>query len=199
MTIAAQIDWHGYNVSAAGRPARRLVHRAVLAAGGTGHGRTVLDLGAGGGADALEFARRGFTVYAYDSDDTLTSRLVENSRLDGSVLFHHGNLADVESFPAADLVYSGYALPMLGRDLPAVWQRVRAALKPGAVVAVDLFGDGDSWAERDDIATLSAAEVDRMFEGLHIVSRETRDEDGRSYGDDKKHWHVHSVIARRRS
>lgn len=202
MTIASdpetQIDWHRYNLSAAGRPARRFVARAIAGAGGgPGRGRTVLDLGAGGGSDALEFARRGFMVLAYDSDDALAARLVENGRMDGTLLFHHGDLADVEVFPPADLVFSGYALPMLGTDLPVVWERVRSALKPGGILAVDLFGDRDTWAERPDIATLSALEIEGMLEGFEVIEHDVRDEDGRSYADGKKHWHVHSIIARR--
>ncbi len=197
MTIAPLIDWHAYNVSAAGRPARRQVSRVIAAAGGDGPGRTVLEIGAGGGADALEFARHGWTVYAYDTDDTLASRLVENTRMPGTVYFRHGDVAEVADFPAVDAVFAAYSLPMLGDALPTVWERLRAAVKPGGVIAVDLFGDKDTWVENEEIATLSLEQIDAMFEGLHIVRREVRDEDGRSFDGEKKHWHVHSVMARR--
>lgn len=196
METATDIDWHAYNAAAAGRPARRVVVRAIAAAGG-GHGRVALDVGAGGGADSLEFARNGWLVHAYDSDDTLTARLVENSRMEGQVVFHHGDVAEVEEFPAADVVYSAYSLPMLGADLPAVWQRLRAALKPGGVMAVDLFGDKDTWADRPKVATVTPAELEEMLEGLVVLDRDTRDEDGRSFSDGKKHWHVFSIVARR--
>lgn len=196
MTIAPLIDWHAYNVSAAGRPARRQVSRVIAAAGGDGPGRTVLEIGAGGGADALEFARRGWTVYAYDTDDTLASRLIENTRMTGTVHFRHGDVADIETFPSADAVFAAYTLPMLGQELPLVWERLRTAVKPGGIFAVDLFGEFDSWAEQDGVATLSAEQIDAMFEGLQIIRREIRDEDGRSFDGEKKHWHVHSVMAR---
>lgn len=197
MTSAPEVDWHAFNTSAAGRPARRLVSTAISAIGAvTGAGRSVLDLGAGGGSDALEFARRGFTVFAYDSDDTIASRLVENSRMDGTVYFRHGDIAEVEAFPAADIIYSGYALPLLGDALPAVWEKLRAALKPGGVVVVDLFGEHDTWAGDDSVATFTGAEIDAMLEGMRIVQREIRDEDGRDFADGKKHWHVHTLVAR---
>lgn len=197
MKTAPQIDWHAYNASAAGRPARRLVQQAIAAAGGDGPGRVVLDLGAGGGADSLEFARRGWTVHAYDSDDMLTSRLVENERMSGSITFHHGDLAEVTAFPAADVIYSAYSLPMLGQDLPAVWSRMREALRPGGVIAVDLFGERDTGADDPGIATLALEEIDALFAGLTVVDRSVRDEDGRSFEDGKKHWHVISTLARR--
>lgn len=197
MTSAPVVDWHAYNVAAAGRPARRLVSTAISASGATtGTGRIVLDLGAGGGSDALEFARRGFSVFAYDSDDTIASRLVENTRMDGTVFFRHGDITEVEVFPAADIIYAGYALPLLGDAFGAVWEKLRAALKPGGVIAVDLFGEHDTWALDDSIATFTSAEIDRMLEGTRIVQREIRDEDGRGFADGKKHWHVHTLVAR---
>ena len=48
------------NAHAAGRPARRLVGKAISAAGGDRRPGVVLDLGAGAGADSLQFARRGW-------------------------------------------------------------------------------------------------------------------------------------------
>lgn len=200
MTSLPEPDWHAYNAAAAGRPARRLVHRAILAAGGDGQGKVALEIGAGGGADALEFARRGWTVHAYDGDDTIAGRLVENSRMDGCIHFHHGDIAQVTAFPVADVIYSAYALPMLGSHLPAVWERLRGALKPGGVLAVDLFGTRDSWADRPDIAVVSDEQIEQMFAGTRIFGREVRDEDGRSIAagtDARKHWHVITLIARR--
>lgn len=195
-TTAPGIDWAQYNLAAAGRPARRMVSQAIAAAGGDSSGRVALDLGAGGGADTLEFARQGWTVHAYDSDDTLTARLVDEQRLDGTVHFHLGDMARVDPFPVADVIYSAYALPMLGKKLPAVWRRLRAALRPGGVMAVDLFGDRDTWADRDDIATLSESKLDAMFDGLTVHDRSVRDEPGRAFASDgRKHWHVISTLA----
>ncbi|MDO5662772.1 MAG: class I SAM-dependent methyltransferase [Brachybacterium sp.] len=196
MQTTTSIDWRAYNTSAAGRPPRRVVGRAIEVVG-DGARRVALDIGAGGGSDSFEFARRGWTVHAYDTDDTIATRMVENERLAGEVRLHVGDVAHAEEFPAADIVYSAYSLPMLGADLPAVWERLRRALRPGGVVAVDLFGQRDSWVEREDIATFSEQEIEEMFRGLEVLSRDVRDEDGRTFSGDKKHWHVISTLARR--
>ncbi|PMC75159.1 MULTISPECIES: trans-aconitate 2-methyltransferase [unclassified Brachybacterium] len=197
MDTAEKVDWAALNAHAAGRPARRLVTKAITAAGGERSPGVVLEIGAGAGADALQFARRGWMVHAYDSDDTLAARLVENERMSGTVHFHHTDITDVQQFPTAQIVYSTYTLGLLGPDaLPRVWDRLVAALPRGGVMAVDLFGENDSWAERPDVATLPLPQIDAMFRDFHIIDRTVRDEDGRFLAD-KKHWHVITTLARK--
>lgn len=197
MDTAEKVDWAALNVHAAGRPARRLVAKAIAAAGGDRQPGVVLDLGAGAGADSLQFARRGWTVHAYDTDDTLAARLVENERMTGSVEFHHTDIAAVDAFPAAQIVYSTYTLGLLGLTaLEETWAKLVAALPRGGVMAVDMFGVNDTWADRPDIATLPLEQIDAMFRGFHIIDRTVRDEDGRFLAD-KKHWHVITTLARK--
>lgn len=197
METAEKVDWAALNAHAAGRPARRLVSKAITAAGGSRRPGTVLDLGAGAGADSLQFARQGWTVHAYDSDDTLAARLVENERMTGSVQFHHGDIATVPAFPSAQIVYSTYTLGLLGPTaLPGVWRKLVEALPRGGVMAVDFFGTNDSWAERPDVATLPLEQIDAMFRGFQVIDRSIRDEDGRFLAD-KKHWHVITTLARK--
>lgn len=198
METSVAIDWHAYNASAAARPARRMVSQAITAAGGDGSNRIAIEIGAGGGADAIEFARRGWHVHAYDVDDALTQRLVENERTTGRIDFHQVDASTVETFPEADVVYSAYTLPMLGYEgLQTIWPRLVSSLKVGGVMAVDLYGEDDTWASRDDIATLSAQQIGEMFRGFRVLDRDVRNEDGRSYNANKKHWHVISTLARR--
>ncbi|MCT1776562.1 trans-aconitate 2-methyltransferase [Brachybacterium sp. p3-SID957] len=197
METAEKVDWATLNAHAAGRPARRLVSKAIAAAGGDRAAGVVLDLGAGAGADSLQFARRGWTVHAYDADDTIASRLVENERMTGSVNFHHTDITDVEEFPSAQIVYSTYTLGLLGADgLATTWPKLVDALPRGGVIAVDFFGVNDSWAERRDIATLTLEEIDAKFRGFQVIDRSVRDEDGRFLAD-KKHWHVITTLARK--
>lgn len=199
MDTAEKVDWATLNAHAAGRPARRLVARAITAAGGDRPGGTVLDIGAGAGADSLQFARRGWNVHAYDADDTLASRLVENERMAGSVTFHHTDVTEVTEFPPAQILYSTYTLGLLGPEgLAETWPKLVAALPRGGVAAVDMFGINDSWAERGDIATLALEEIDEMFRDFQVIDRSVRDEDGRFLAD-RKHWHVITTLARKRS
>ena len=198
-TVHTPIDWAAANAASAGRPPRRLVSRAIRAAGGDRAGRVALEIGAGGGADAFGFARHGWTVHAYDTDSSLGLRMAENDKLPGEVIFHEGDVTEVEEFPSADVLYSGYSLPLLGEEgLRQTWPRLVAALRPGGIAAVDVFGPRDSWAERPDIAITDDAALTAMFARFQILDRFVRDEAGR-FMDERKHWHVISVLARRRA
>lgn len=192
------IDWAAANSASAGRPPRRLVSRAIRAAGEKS-GRVALEIGAGGGADAFGFARHGWTVHAYDTDESLGLRMAENAKLAGEVIFHPGDVSNVKEFPEADVVYASYSLPLLGEEgLRTVWPRLVSALRVGGIAAVDLFGPRDTWSERPDIAMTDDATLASMFAPFHIMDRRVRDEAGR-FMDERKHWHVISVLARKRA
>lgn len=198
MSATVETDWAAANAASAGRPPRRLVSRAIRAAGGDRAGRVALEIGAGGGADAFGFARHGWTVHAYDTDGSLGQRMAENAKLPGEVIFHHTDVTEIDEFPRADVLYSAYALPMLGEDgLRSTWPRLVAALRPGGIAAVDFFGPRDTWAERPDIAVTDDAALSAMLTRFQILDRVVRDEAGR-FMDERKHWHVISVLARKR-
>jgi trans-aconitate methyltransferase len=140
--------------------------------------------------------RAGFTVFAVDSSVDAIRLTLLAAGPDAVRL-----TATVEGFatyaiPPADLVYAGFSLPFCRRaDFPKVWSRVRAALRPGGVVAVTLFGERDSWASEWYMTFVSAQRVDELAAGLDAdIIEEERD--GEAYSG-PKHWHVFDVVARR--
>jgi trans-aconitate methyltransferase len=95
-----------------------------------------------------------------------------------------------------DLVYAGYSLPYLPpSDFDRVWRLVAGSLRPGGWLAVNLFGERDSWAATADETFLSRDAARALFDGLEIVRFEEEDAEGPSYSG-PKHWHVFDVIAR---
>ena len=51
------------------------------------------------------------------------------------------------ALPSADLVYSGFALPFCPPgSFAALWDALLASLRPGGLLACDLFGERDEWA-----------------------------------------------------
>jgi hypothetical protein len=70
-------------------------------------------------------------------------------------------------------------------------------LRPGGWLAVDLFGDRDTWSDDDGITTLTRDEVDRLLAGWHVVEIDEEEVEGRTFSGTDKHWHVFHVLARR--
>lgn len=189
--------WTRYNQRQNHRAARPLLVEGMKHACPTG---VAVDLGCGAGVETRLLLATGWTVYALDGDHQSLARLAntvemgERPRLTTWTV----DLDDLPSLPEADLIYSGYSLPFTNpRRFRATWGTLTQALKPGSVVAVNLFGDRDSWATEDKEATfLSEAETRSLFVGLDIIHFEVEDEDGLAFSG-PKHWHVFDVIARR--
>jgi len=183
--------WSAYNEAQVGREPRALC-RDVLARAGEGRGRLAVDLGAGAAVETTAMLAAGWRVLAVDSDAGLAERFGEVADLEVRV----AAFEDVD-LPQADLVHAGYALPFVGpEDFPRVWQEVRAALAPGAWLAVDLFGDRDDWAGEDGMTFVDRARVDDLLHGLDVVDLDEEERDAGAFRSDTKHWHVFHVIAR---
>lgn len=195
--------WQDYNDKQLTRahPRPLLIEAADLA--GPGDGRVALELGCGAGIEAAELAARGWNVTAIDGAPG-TSRRVDHvvsaraPHLRSAIrVVELGLEAAVDSLPAADLIYSGYTLPYVRPDaFPRLWSAVTGSLRPGAILAVQLFGDRDSYVGEPDWNFHTKAETIELLRGLELVTFTEQDEDGMAAGG-PKHWHVFHVIARR--
>ncbi|WP_426564780.1 class I SAM-dependent methyltransferase [Angustibacter sp. McL0619] len=192
-------DWGDYYARRTDRPPRELLLRAhtTYTKGGRGPGEAV-DLGCGDGADTAWLLRHGWSVTAVDASAASERHVRANAegyldRLDLII----GDLATTE-LPEADLVVACFSLPYVPpARFGAMWDGVRAALQPGAVLAVTLFGERDSWAGRfADMTFHSRAQVDARFAGLDVLELTEDEQDGTS-DIGPKHWHTFDVIARR--
>ena len=98
--------------------------------------------------------------------------------------------------PPGDLVHASSALPFCPPErFPQMWEHIRAALRPGGILAVNFFGPHDTWAGEEGM-TLPLRDRgarDARRAGASSTLTE-RDEDGMS-GAGPKHWHVFDVLA----
>ena len=138
--ITAAEGWRAYYARTGTRPPRETLIRALEGFDATaGPGRAV-DLGCGGGRDAVELLRRGWRVLALDAQasaiEALRTRddLPATGRLETIVCgFEHA------AIPGADLVNASFALPLCRPDaFPWLWARITAALPPGGRFAGQL-------------------------------------------------------------
>ncbi len=187
--------WTAYNAGQGGRPVRELFAAATGLAG-PGRGRTAVDLGCGAGVESRALLAAGWRVHAIDGASQ-TAAMVR--RTVGGV---HDRLtvvplpyAELDELPRAELIYAGYSLPYQpAESFDRVWGQIRAALRPGGVLAVHLFGDRDEWAGTEGMTFLPAETAEAMLAGLEVVRFEEEDADGPAYSG-SKHWHVFHVLA----
>lgn len=202
------ISWDEYNAAQAGRAPRASLVAALDAAAsprgaGTGptpgHPPVAIDLGCGEGIEVTALLEQGWIVHAVDGEPAALGRLVERTPATPRERLHVHQLAysDIDVLPEADLVHASYSLPYCEpAHFPRLWAAVRAALRPGAVLACQLFGPHDD-AYGDPAMTFHTAdEGHALLDGLEILSWTEEDADGMAYTG-PKHWHVFHVVARR--
>jgi hypothetical protein len=102
----------------------------------------------------------------------------------------------IRRLPAAGLVYAGFALPFQRPEVfDRTWAAIRAALLPGALLAVNLFGERDTWADDPAMTSHTLDQARALLDGLDVVALREQERDGSAVSG-PKHWHVLDLIAR---
>ncbi|WP_211877021.1 class I SAM-dependent methyltransferase [Pseudarthrobacter albicanus] len=190
--------WAEYNAAQATRSVRPLCLDAMALAG-PGNGRQAIDLGCGAGKETLALLDEGWRVHAVDSLPGTRERLlaIVPAAMDGLLYVDMRPFEDIRGLPEAGLIFAGYSLPFIHpKDFGRIWRVMLDALRPAGVIAVNLFGDRDSWADIADWNFHTEAEARQLFDGLEILKFEVFDDDGQSFRGPKR-WHIFDVIARR--
>ena len=197
----APSDWGDFYRYTAGREPRPLFlkGRAAVAAAGLEPGQAV-DIGFGDGTESLELLRAGWRVTAIDPTQSAASILTGkvpaelHDRLE--IVTIGVESADLPDF---DFLYAGYALSFIHPDrFPAAWAAIRERMRPGGVLAVNVFGIHDTWAKDPEMTFVNRAGATALLAGLDVVAIDEEDADGPS-ASGPKHWHLFDLVARRPS
>ncbi|MFN8484507.1 MAG: class I SAM-dependent methyltransferase [Anaerolineae bacterium] len=164
-------------------------------------GRFVIDLGCGAGRDTLELLRRGWRVLAIDKQPEAIEHIERatppelRGRLEGRV----AAFEEITALPEADLINAAFALPFCRPEhFAALWAAIVAALPPGARFVGQLFGDRDEYAGDPTMTFQTAQQVQELLSPFEIEHLKEREEDGKTRLGEPKHWHVFSIVARKR-
>lgn len=198
--FSAANDWPGYFGSVLGKPPRDTLLASLAAFEQEGFtAGFAIDLAAGEGRDTLELLARGWRVLATDAEpaafEFLWPRVPASARdrLTTTVATFEDTLLE-----PCDLLNASFALPFcLPSDLPALWVRIVAAIRPGGRFAGQFFGDRDSWAWREDRTHHSHEEVLAMLSGFDIEMMRVEEQDDPATVREPKHWHLFHVVARK--
>jgi hypothetical protein len=102
-----------------------------------------------------------------------------------------------------DLVHAGFVLPFVRPShFQMCWDAIVSSLKPCGVFAGQFFGPNDEFvraASPSDMTSHTAAEITAIFQDWQVIEREEVDRDGCIGRGAPKHWHVHHVVALKRS
>ena len=192
------MSWDDFYKKIQGRPPRQLLldalekfpEQASLQA---------IDLGCGDGTESAVLLSRGWHVLAVDAEPAATQRLLAKVPPEGQdrlqtqiTKFEEVNL------PSTDLVHASFSLPFCHPDhFPALWQKITRAIKTGGRFAGQFFGVHDSWANEEDMTFHTEEQIRALLEDFEIESFHEMDEDGQAVSG-PKHWHVFTIIARKR-
>jgi trans-aconitate methyltransferase len=188
-------DWEGYYAWTAGREPRPLLTRALEYYGEDAPHRVAVDIGCGDGVETRALLAAGFAVTAIDATEAAIDRLQALPEAGDRLTPVLAAMQDAD-IPSADLIYAGYALPFCPSDsFDALWSRIRSALRPGALLACDLFGDRDQWVGTPDMTFVTRDRVQDLVAGLDLRSLHEIEEEGLTFSG-LKHWHTFQVVAR---
>ena len=192
-------DWPAYYRHSSGREPRPLFVKGMsLAAEARVEPGQAIEIGFGDGTESLALLRAGWRVLAVDPTAQAAEYLLEKVPSDAvDRLEIRTAPAQAVELPPFDLLYAGYALSFLETsDFRRFWTGVRAALRPGGIVIVNVFGVRDTWAGDPYMTFLERDAVERMAAGLQVLALDEEDVDGDSFVG-RKHWHVFDFVARR--
>lgn len=190
--------WADYNAAQATRGVRTLCLEAMAFAG-PGNGRRAIDLGCGAGKETLALLDGGWRVLAVDSQPDTRDQLLATvpAALAEQLDVELSPFEDLPPLPEAGLILASYSLPFVHpENFTRLWRMLLGALGPSGVIAVNLFGERDSWAAIPEWNFHTEAEARALFEGLDILTFEIYDADGQSFRG-PKHWHIFDVVARK--
>lgn len=188
-------DWDGYYAWVAGREPRPLLTRALEYYGEVPPHPVAVDIGCGDGVETRALLAAGFAVTAIDATEGAIDQLRALPEAGDRLTPVLAPMQDAD-IPSADLIYAGYALPFCPPDsFDALWSRIRSALRPGGLLACDLFADRDQWAETPDMTFVTRDRVQDLVAGLDLRSLHEIEEEGLTFSG-PKHWHTFQVVAR---
>jgi SAM-dependent methyltransferase len=196
-------DWNNFYNAMKDRPPRETLIKALSffeADNSDENNLIAFDIGCGTGIDTFELLRRGWKVYASDKEQKAIDIIINNT----DEIYKDNLITSVATFDEidfikADLINAGMSLPFCNPEkFSLVWNMISDSVNSGGRFSGNFFGEKDSWNKFNDMTFHTRQQVESMFEKFETEYFHERDEDGETATGEKKHWHVFSVVARKK-
>lgn len=192
------MSWEEYFKKFAGRPPRPQLTEAL---GRIGKPSVAVELGSGAGRDALHLLQEGWQVYAFEKEAAGLNMLGKDLPADLRSRFFpmEKSFEEISELPQNDFTYASFSLPFCKPEsFTQLWSAVEKSLKPGAYFAGNFFGPSDEWAKHGDLSIHSEADLHTLFKDYEILQWHEKNEMGPTAAGIMKHWHVFTILARRK-
>lgn len=195
-------DWNAYYKVISGRPPRKTLLKALSLLKLEKYTNKVpfaIDLGCGEGRDTVELLRQGYKVLAIDAEPKAIDRLLKRSDINTTSLETQVIRFERLDFPAqVDLINASFCLPFCqASELPILWQKIIAALRPGGIFSGHLFGDRDSWTIYPNFTFYTRPQVEALLSSLAIEMLEEEEELGQTPLGEERNWHIFHIVGRK--
>lgn len=192
------MSWEEYFKKFTGRPPRPQLVKALTHINKPG---IAVELGSGAGRDALHLLQEGWHVYAVEKESAGLTMLQKDlpQELRSRFIPMAKSFEEINELPQNDFTYASFSLPFCKPEsFTQLWSAVERSLKPGGYFTGNFFGPEDEWAKHGDLSIHSEGELRNLFKDYEILHWEEKNEMAPTAAGPLKHWHLFTIIARRK-
>jgi SAM-dependent methyltransferase len=168
--------------------------------------KIAIDCGCGAGSDIAFLLSKGFLVHAFDIEAESISRCRERFKGETNLSLSQASFTNF-NYTEASLIHADASLFYCSpNDFDQVWYKITNALIAGGIFVGSFLGIRDTTAgpgyQKEafwpDVMPVYEDELRLKFEDFDILSWVEHELDGKTAQDINHHWHVFSVVAKKK-
>ena len=198
-------QWRQYYVAKAKDPApNALLKSALRKLPASKHKGLAIDVGCGTGADTLVLLKQGFEVLAIDAQ----AQAIQKLRRQVKLPFRKRLRTKIQTFEKlrkqdlAPAVFMNASFSMFfcrPSSYERFWRNLSGNLEEGGIFCGQFLGPRDDWADRRGYTAFSRAELEgTLFKDFTLLTLKEEEIDKHLRTGPMKHWHLFSVIAKKK-
>lgn len=188
-------DWNSYYNAIENRPPRQTILTALAGFEESGF---AIDLGCGTGRDTEELLRQNWRVLAIDQETEAIQRLQAKFEHHPQLTTQVSSFEELKLPQKVDLVNASFSLPFCSPvAFSSVWENIFNSLKKGGRFCGHLFGDRDSWRDKDFLHCQTRSQVETLLKPYKIELLEEEEHSGQTPLGEARDWHIFHIVAQK--